>query len=224
VVPGFASIYRTTALRQIDVNAPGLVVEDLNMTFEVHHRRLGRIAYHPSVAVAYTQDPVLLSDYVRQIKRWALVLWQTVRRHGFFHGTFFWGSLTVCVLELIVNCLILVAAPVLLVLWAVNNVWGHQLISPATGSWAWSVVTYTPVVLLIFIVLPEFLVAVVVAAGRRRPRYLLFALAFPALRILDAALYLYTLPLAWIERSDGTWASPERRVISGVRLESQQGA
>jgi biofilm PGA synthesis N-glycosyltransferase PgaC len=220
VVPGFASMYRTTALRHIDVNAPGLVVEDLNMTFEIHHRRLGKIAFHPRVAVAYTQDPVLLSDYVRQVRRWALVLWQTVRRHGFFHGGFFWGSLTVCVVELTLNCLILASVPVLLTIWTISAVAGHQIFSPSMGVAGSAMATYIPIVLLIFVVLPECFVTVVVAIGRRRPRYLLFALAFPLLRILDAILYLYTLPLAWIERSSGAWSSPERREITHV--ESQQ--
>ena len=35
------------ALRDIDIDAPGLVIEDFNMTFEVHAKRLGRIAFRP---------------------------------------------------------------------------------------------------------------------------------------------------------------------------------
>lgn len=62
IVPGFASMYRTSALAQIDVIGAGLVIEDFNMTFEVHARRLGRIEFHPWAAVAYTQDPDRLGD------------------------------------------------------------------------------------------------------------------------------------------------------------------
>ena len=79
IVPGFASMYRTSALAKIKVLAPGLVIEDFNMTFEIHAKKLGRIAFHPSAAVAYTQDPDNLQDYTRQVRRWILGFWQTVR-------------------------------------------------------------------------------------------------------------------------------------------------
>ena len=50
IVPGAASMYRVEALAEIDLEAPGLVIEDFNMTFEVHRKRLGRIAFHPERA------------------------------------------------------------------------------------------------------------------------------------------------------------------------------
>ena len=80
IVPGFASMYRTSVLAQMDLNPPGLVIEDFNMTFEVHHKRLGKIAFRPDIG-ATTQDPDNLPDYYKQITRWQLGLWQTVRRH-----------------------------------------------------------------------------------------------------------------------------------------------
>ena len=80
IVPGFASMYRTDVLPQIEMNPPGLVIEDFNMTFEIYQKRLGKVAFSLG-AVAVTQDPDNLRDYVRQIKRWGLGLWQTVRRH-----------------------------------------------------------------------------------------------------------------------------------------------
>ena len=80
IVPGFASMYRTRILSSIDIDAPGLAIEDFNMTFEVHARRLGRIAFHPGRAIAYTQDPHTLRDYSKQVERWSLGFWQTLRR------------------------------------------------------------------------------------------------------------------------------------------------
>ncbi len=80
IVPGFASIYRTAVLPRININPPGLAIEDFNMTFEVYQKRLGQVGFTLG-AVAVTQDPDNLHDYVRQTRRWALGLWQTVRRH-----------------------------------------------------------------------------------------------------------------------------------------------
>ena len=45
IVPGFASIYRTEVLPRIDMNPPGLVIEDFNMTFEVYQKRLGKVGF-----------------------------------------------------------------------------------------------------------------------------------------------------------------------------------
>ena len=42
IVPGFASMYRTTVLPNITINPTGLVIEDFNMTFEVYRKHLGR--------------------------------------------------------------------------------------------------------------------------------------------------------------------------------------
>src|SRR5437588_4621017 len=55
IVPGFASIYRTSVLPMIAMNPPGLVIEGFNMTFEVYAKRLGKVAFTLG-AVAVTQD------------------------------------------------------------------------------------------------------------------------------------------------------------------------
>ena len=92
IVPGFASMYRTRILGDIDIAAPGLAIEDFNMTFEVHAKRLGRIAFRPQAAIAYTQDPDTFADYRKQLHRWTLGFWQTVRRHGFHFGDVLGGA------------------------------------------------------------------------------------------------------------------------------------
>lgn len=107
IVPGFASMYRTRIVREIDVDAPEPRIEDFNMTFEVHAKKLGRIEFHPSAAVAYTQDPDNLRDYTRQVRRWTLGFGQTVRRHGWNRGQF-WVVLYVHVLELISASFVLI--------------------------------------------------------------------------------------------------------------------
>ena len=46
IVPGFASMYRTTVLPNITINPVGLVIEDFNMTFEVYRKRPGPGGLH----------------------------------------------------------------------------------------------------------------------------------------------------------------------------------
>ena len=210
IVPGFASMYRTSALQRIDVTGAGLVIEDFNMTFEIHAKRLGRIAFHPSAATAFTQDPDTLGEYVRQVRRWILGFWQTVRRHRFRTGVF-WVALAVFIVELLLSSLMLV----LLIPVLIGSMLATALLAtaPDAASWSfWAAGVLTPRDVLIGVLLPDYLLTVMAAVVLHRPRYLLLGLGFGLMRIVDAALCLRTLPMAWLARSSGVWISPTRRV------------
>src|SRR5262245_11453891 len=112
IVPGFASLYRTAVLPHISINPRGLVIEDVNMTFEVYRKRLGRVGFTVA-AKAVTQDPASVRDYNKQTKRWALGLWQTVRRHG-LHLDLLSAMLCVLLLELLTASLSFLALPAVL--------------------------------------------------------------------------------------------------------------
>ena len=194
IVPGFASMYRSSVLAHIDVDAPGLLIEDFNMTFEIHAKKLGRIDFHPSAAVAYTQDPDNFHDYVRQIRRWSLGFWQTVRRHGLHIGGF-WAALLLHIVELITASVVLV------------------LVIPALLAGALlDVMILRPQDVLLGILLPDYLLTVVTACVLRRPGLLLLGLVFPLVRLVDAAVCLVTALQAWTRKTTGVWVSPARRL------------
>lgn len=214
IVPGFASMYRTSVLAHMDLNPPGLVIEDFNMTFEVHHKRLGKIAFRPDVA-ATTQDPDNLPDYYKQITRWQLGLWQTVRRHKLW-PSWFCLALGVFLIE------VLLASVLLLVLTV--GVVVTPLVDLAAGplDWGWLTATdgvlgsyFTVLGILLLVVLPDYLLTCVTAVALRRPGLLLYGLAFLPVRVIDATALLRTLPMAWRTRSSGLWDSPGRRPTPG---------
>ncbi len=203
IAPGFASMYRTSALKKIDITASGLVIEDFNMTFEVQHRRLGRIAYSPSVRCS-SEDPFRLKDYRKQVERWYLGFWQTVRRHGVWPGAF-WVALGGLLLELVFISLFTLALPFLLVSWAAEG-W-HV---PAFSLLDLRLHDVSAPALVLFYFAVDYALTIVVAAMERRPSMLVYGLAFPVLRLLDAALFLRALVASFSTTSDGTWKSPER--------------
>jgi biofilm PGA synthesis N-glycosyltransferase PgaC len=211
IVPGFASIYRSRALEQIDINPSGLVIEDFNMTFEVHAKRLGRIAFAPG-ACAYTQDPSRYRDYVRQTKRWSLGLWQTLRRHRPRRGIFS-AALAVLIAELLTSSIFFVLLPLaLLVMGAAElaSVAGLGVGEPVSDAIQDNV---SLAAIGLGVLLPDYILTCFVALGEKRPRYLYLGLFFMLMRVTDAAISLYTLPRAWRERSTGQWVSPTRRAI-----------
>jgi cellulose synthase/poly-beta-1,6-N-acetylglucosamine synthase-like glycosyltransferase len=215
IVPGFASMYRTAVLPRIEMNPPGLVIEDFNMTFEVYQQRLGKVAFTLG-AVAVTQDPDNLRDYVRQTKRWVLGLWQTVRRHP-PRLSLFTAMLTLLLLELLTSSLFFVLLPFLVVILAVPAVYSAALTWPGMAPVYAAVTAHMSLqVLLIGVVGADLVLTCIVALIERRVRFLALWFFFPFLRVLDAAISLYVLPLAWL-KSTGRWTSPARRLIEARR-------
>ncbi|WP_407659438.1 glycosyltransferase [Lipingzhangella rawalii] len=211
IVPGFASAYRTRVLREVDINPKGLVIEDFNMTFEVHRRRLGRISMAPN-ARAVCQDPFTLGDYVRQVRRWTLGFWQTVRLHGIW-PSLFWFALLCYLVEVMFVSVVLLSAAALAVFTALPLVVGDVVLEVgAYASVYESVTAVLPLpVLLVGLLVPDYVLTCVLAALRRRPSYLIYGLFFLPLRLIDSYLILRTLPQAWRARSDGRWNSPGRK-------------
>ncbi len=217
IVPGFASLYRTDVLPRMEMNPPGLVIEDFNMTFEVYQKRLGKVGFTLR-AVAVTQDPDNLGDYVRQTRRWAIGLWQTVRRHP-PQANLFTAMLALLLIELITSSLLfLLLLPALIVL-AVPDLVGGALSWPGFGEVHTLVAAHVTLTAVLFgVVLPDYLLTCAVAILERQPRLLLLGVFFPFVRMIDAGIGLYAIPAAWLSRSSGRWKSPARRAADPAAL------
>jgi poly-beta-1,6-N-acetyl-D-glucosamine synthase len=212
IVPGFASMYRTEVLPHMEMNPPGLVIEDFNMTFEVYQKRLGKVAFTLS-AVAVTQDPHTLHDYVRQTRRWAVGMWQTIKRHP-PRANLFSAMLAVLLLELITSSTIFVLLPLLLLILLLPDV-AHSTLHwlPFRDVHA-SVASHMRLSAVLFgVALPDYAMTCLVAVLERRPRLLLLGVFFPLMRIIDSAIGLSSIPAGWLVRSNGTWKSPARRAV-----------
>jgi biofilm PGA synthesis N-glycosyltransferase PgaC len=212
IVPGFASMYRAEVLPQMEMNPPGLVIEDFNMTFEVYQKRLGKVGFTLR-AVAVTQDPDTFRDYVRQTNRWAVGLWQTVRRHP-PRANLFTVMLTLLLLELVTSSVMFVLLPLILIVLALPELLGEALSWPWFGEVHTAVAAHVQLSTVLFgVLVPDYLLTCLVVVLERRPRLLLVGVFFPLMRMLDAAISLYAIPAAWLLRSNGRWKSPVRRPV-----------
>ena len=84
VAPGCASTYATRILNGLDWTGQTLV-EDMDVTIQIHRKRLGAIAFTPH-AVAYTQDPQTVRQYIGQLTRWYCGTWQVMRLRRLLRG------------------------------------------------------------------------------------------------------------------------------------------
>lgn len=211
IVPGFASLYRTSVLPEITINPRGLVIEDFNMTFEVYRKRLGRIAFCLG-AKAVTQDPDTFGDYIRQTKRWALGLWQTVRRHG-VRPDLLSAMVFLLLLELLTASVMFLALPLVALALVLPDLVPSVLQVPAVAAAHQPLAEHLDLsTLAVGVLAPDYALTCALAAAERQPRYLLYGVLFVPLRVLDAGIALYSLPRAWLERSTGQWKSPARRI------------
>jgi cellulose synthase/poly-beta-1,6-N-acetylglucosamine synthase-like glycosyltransferase len=206
IIPGGSSIYRTKVLRKIDIDAPGLVIEDFNMTFEVHHKRLGRIEYRWSAKVI-DQEPYSVRDFIKQITRWYLGFWQTVRRHGPWFS-FFWATMALFSVEMVASSIAFVLFPVYVALSIVNRL---DPTSPFAGLMATEMTVFS-----IFFALFafEYVISVVIAIIDRKPLLIFYGLFFIPLRYIEAFVFLSTIPRAFFTNSNGMWKSPKRIAYS----------
>lgn len=81
VSPGCASMYRTSVLKDLDIDHRTLA-EDMDLTIQAH--RLGQTVVYVSTAIVHTQDPSTFRDYYKQVLRWDRGFWQIVKKHRFF--------------------------------------------------------------------------------------------------------------------------------------------
>ncbi|GAB3478267.1 glycosyltransferase family 2 protein [Nocardiopsis coralliicola] len=210
IVPGFASAYRSDVLKQLDINPKGLVIEDFNMTFEVHHKKLGRISMRPRTR-AYCQDPFTLGDYVKQVRRWTLGFWQTVRRHGIW-PSLFWFVLFFYILEVLLVAVLLIGTALLGLFMVLPPLTGGAVLGAGFYAAAYAAVgAVLPLsAIAVGLFVPDYVLTCVMATIRRRPSYLVYGLFFLPMRLVDSFLTLRTLPQAWSAASDGRWKSPTR--------------
>lgn len=82
IAPGCTSVYRSETLKQLDFSG-GTLTEDFDLTLQIHKKRIGRIVYC-SGANVYTQDPLTIADYWKQIMRWNTGFWQNFFLHKLY--------------------------------------------------------------------------------------------------------------------------------------------
>ncbi len=79
IVPGPTSCFRSDIFSKLDFTVKALT-EDFDVTLQLHRKKLGKVQFIPA-AIAYTQDPRNVNDFMKQITRWNRGILQGSRRH-----------------------------------------------------------------------------------------------------------------------------------------------
>jgi len=172
VAPGCASVYRTRILHRLQWDARTLV-EDMDLTVQIHRLRLGRVAYTRH-AVAFTQDPRTLREYTGQLTRWYRGTWQVMRLRGVpFGRQRIDAEFALLLGEGLLFSVTMMCLPVLAMLWP-------------TVVLRWFAIDFSIVAVL----------AVACAVTLRRPDVLASCVVFSMLRFVNCAVLLRSF---WLE-------------------------
>lgn len=193
VVPGFASMYRSSVLQRLQFHIPGLAIEDFGLAFQIRRYNLGLIAHYPVIG-GICHDPYNVEDYYQQVRRWNMGFFQTLRHFGLWPSLFCF-VVVLFTAEILVTSVFFVVFPVMCGAAAAGHIWAPDFVREV------AVVVY----------LTDYVLTVAATIKTRRPLLLLYGLGFFYFRILDSLIFLRSLPAGLLTESEDVWTSPSRR-------------
>ncbi|OGG65757.1 hypothetical protein A3I99_01740 [Candidatus Kaiserbacteria bacterium RIFCSPLOWO2_02_FULL_45_11b] len=204
VAPGCSTTYRSSIWHKLDWNKD-TIVEDMDVTIQIHKNKLGRIVYVPD-AIVHTQDPQTLADYGKQMFRWNTGSWQVIKKHKLFgfKSKIDWECAFLFGEGLLFSSLYL-----LLPLLLLYDVFYDMPYSFRFGYMALIDAGFS------------FVIALFVAAAERRKDILFSAPLFPLMRVFDAWLFIKGFWKVIIRRQAvTTWFTPARYIQEKIEWKS----
>jgi cellulose synthase/poly-beta-1,6-N-acetylglucosamine synthase-like glycosyltransferase len=209
VIPGFAAMYRTSTLKKLKFSIPGIWIEDFSMAFQIHKQKLGKIGHYPEVYAVY-QDPQTVTDYFRQVRRWNVGFYQTVKFFGIW-PSFFWLSLAIFTFEILAFSLLTLFLPILA--FVLTTQFYAPIINPSIVSVSQFVSEYYLELWELFLVffILDYLLTVFVAFKDKKYMLLFYGLFFIFFQYLNTIILWASLPKGLFSSSGGTWTPVKRR-------------
>ncbi len=210
VIPGFATIYRSDTLKKLEIDTPGLLIEDFNLAFQFHKKKLGKIGYEPRM-IGWDQYPQTFTDYWKQVRRWNIGFFQTVKKNGVW-PSFFWLALGVFSFEILLHSIFLLILPLIL-LSTFSNFFSIGPIQPIIGFYESLPFyeSYTLSDLFISIFLIDYILTVVVGLWLRKPQFIFYGFFFIFMHYATSLALLSSIYPGFFGKSEGKWKSPERQ-------------
>lgn len=211
VIPGFCTIYRSSVLKKIKLDEPGLLIEDFNTAFQLHKKKLGKIGFEFGL-YAWDQHPDNLKDYWNQVRRWNIGFFQTVRKNGVW-PSFFWVSLALFTYEVFASSVFMALLPFVLLGLAAPYI---PASIPLLSDLAWIINTTIPghitvATLYALVILFDYLISVMLGIIHRRPEFIVYGPFFIFMHYVTSLILMTSLIPGFFTSSSGRWISPTRR-------------
>ncbi len=211
VIPGFATIYRSTTLKQLKIDTPGLLIEDFHLAFQFHRKKLGKIGYHPAL-IGWDQHPDNLIDYWKQVRRWNIGFFQTVKKNGIW-PSFFWASLGLFMFEVTLHAIFLLFVPFITLYWVSPWLFGHFFLYDTFVDFYRQFGLFQNVSLLdilVTIFLYDYGMTIVFGLMGKKPQFAIYGLFFFFMHFVTSLILISSIIPGFFGKSTGRWISPKR--------------
>ncbi len=211
VIPGFCTVYKSEALKQLEIDTPGLLIEDFNLAFQFHKKKLGKIGYDHTL-YALEQYPDNLKDYWNQVRRWNIGFFQTIRKNGIW-PSFFWIAVGIFSLEVLINSIYIIVLPLVIFFIVITflSTFFPSLQAIAQYEPDFFIADIKSILITVFII--DYLYTILIAYIQKRPQYLIYGLFFFFLHFITSLILLTSLYPGFFGKSEGKWTSPKRHTI-----------
>ncbi|MEX0616406.1 MAG: glycosyltransferase [Candidatus Woykebacteria bacterium] len=211
VIPGFCTIYRSNVLSQLEIDTPGLLIEDFNLAFQFHKKKVGKLGFNHQL-IGWDQYPDNLMDYVKQVRRWNIGFFQTVRKNGVW-PSFFWLTLFVFSTEVLLNSVFVLFLPLLLLY--LTSPWipfSSDVLNSFSNLYSnfgpYRNLTLGDIWLGTFLI--DYLFTVAIGLITRKPQFIIYGLFFFIMHFIVSAVLLSSIIPGFFGKSAGRWVPPTR--------------
>lgn len=212
VIPGFATIYRSDILSQLEIDTPGLLIEDFNLAFQFHKKKLAKMAYCPAM-IGWDQYPTNLPDYWRQVRRWNIGFFQTVKKNGVW-PSFFWFALGIFTFEVTMNSIFLIFLPIVLLYYLFFYLSFYPPLTMVLTNIYHMFPFYNNMILteiFIGVFVIDYLFTVIIGLINKKPQFLFYGLFFFFMHYITSIILLSSIIPGFFRSSSGRWVSPTRQ-------------
>lgn len=209
VIPGFATIYRSNILNKLEIDTPGLLIEDFNLAFQFHKKKLGKIGYSPSM-IGWDQYPTNLPDYWKQVRRWNIGFFQTIKKNGIW-PSLFWLTLGIFSIEILLNSFFIFFLPLYLLsltfhyydLQPIGLEYVNFFLKPVIGG-------ISPFDIFISIFVIDYIVTIIIGLVNKKPQYLFYGIFFIFMHYITSLILMSSIVPGFFGKSSGRWTPPKR--------------
>ena len=212
VIPGFATIYRSKILSQLEMDTPGILIEDFNLALQFYKKKLGRVGYSPGI-IGWDQHPDNLKDYWNQVRRWNIGFFQSVRKNGVW-PSFFWLALGIFSLEVFIHSIFLLLLPLAIISLLIPILPFANEVLDGYRSFYQTFGFYKDLTLMdifIFVFLFDYIMTVVIGLINKKPQFVFYGIFFFFMHYVTALILISSLIPGFLGSSKGRWSSPARR-------------
>lgn len=212
VIPGFATLWRSSMLKQVSIDTPGLLIEDFNTAFQVQRKKLCKVGFRGDL-IGWDQHPENLSDYWKQVRRWNIGFFQTVAKNGFW-PSWFWLSLGVFTIEVTAHAIFILFLPFLLLSFLIPHlplIWQITLSDYLLIYKSWGPYQYVTIrdLILTFLFI-DYGLTVFIGITHKKPQFIFYGLFFMFMHYVTSLILFSSLIPGFFGKSKGQWVSPSR--------------